>query len=141
MVHIQPGAPRQLQVVVTAGPEDLAKAAFAFETALSAVASSVQVHVFLVLNASKWACEPRRRTAQRVYDLIDQVTALGVTVTCCSTCVVEHCAPERWQSTPERRDGAGGAVGTAIATNQAMAVSGLTAFVEGVVAGIPTITF
>jgi predicted peroxiredoxin len=143
--HGEPAPQIELQVVATSGPNDLPRAALALETALASVASGLVVEVFLVLEASKWACEPRRKTGARIYDLLDQLGAMGARITCCSACVTEHCDPKRWRQMPTRDPvpsvavTSTGAASTAV-VNEAMVQRGLTAFVEGVVRGIPTIT-
>jgi len=130
---------KQLQVVVTSGPENISRAAFALQTALASAASGVQVHVFLVLEAGQWVCEPRRRSCSRIYTLIDQLEELGARITYCSACVEEQCAPEHWPPAKALQQ-TGAAPSTVAAVNASMHAAGLAQFVEGVVQGIPTIT-
>ena len=131
----------QLQVVATSGPDDLPRAALALETALASVASGLVVEVFLILEASKWACVPRRKTGARIYELLDQLAVMGARVTCCSACVTEHCDPKRCHPIAASNGLSSVASESATATvSQAMVQRGLTAFIEGVVRGIPTIT-
>ncbi|MFK7740171.1 MAG: DsrE family protein [Planctomycetota bacterium] len=139
-------APRRIQIVATSGPADIPRACLALEAALAAAASGLSVRVFLVLDATKWACEPRRAVGDRVYALLDQLEAMGVVIRCCSSCVTEHCG-NAW----DRLDAVGGALtdgavaaavpGSAATIGATMKVSGLAEFVEGVAAGVPTVTF
>lgn len=130
-------ATKAIQVVLTAGPHDIPRAMFALELALASVVSGVETAVFLTLDATLWACEPKRNTGARVYDLLTQLDGLGVPITCCSTCAVHRCG------TPEAPTAAGTtcAVAPAANTRFGIALQGLTTLIERIAAGVPTVTF
>lgn len=117
---------RRLQVVVTTGPKDPARARFGLEAALAAVASGLGVTVFLTLEATVWACETRRYVCgETVYALLDQLAEMGASVVCCSACALDKCGTQA-----ER-----------IATTPGIELVGLATLMEQVAAGVPTVTF
>ena len=89
------GSPNKLQVVVTIGLEDLARAELALQSALAAACSAVEVHVFLTLRGSIWGCTREfEGEAAGVAELIDRLLELGVTIESCSKCVEAVCVNE-----------------------------------------------
>lgn len=133
---------RSVQVVLTTGPQAAARARLGLDAALAAVASGLEVAVFLTLEATAWACEPRRVDDEAgVYDLIDQVRELGASVSCCSACATEQCGTDPGSS---RQGGAAAQCGTtavAVATTPGIDLVGLATLMERVASGVPTVTF
>lgn len=119
---------KPLQVVLTAGPDEAAKARLGLEAALAAVAAGLDVGLFLTLAAADWACAERPTANDAdVYLLLDQLQQLGVAVTCCARCAVQQCADDR--------------VATATGLAAGIDAVGLTQLVERVANGVPTVTF
>jgi sulfur relay (sulfurtransferase) complex TusBCD TusD component (DsrE family) len=124
--------PRSVQVVITAGPREADKALLGLRAALAAAAGGLHTDVFLTLEATDWACRDRFVDgAEPAHDAIDQLQALGATVTVCSACATDRCS--------ENRDTATGA--TAVATRSGIALLGLTTLMDRLADGVPTITF
>lgn len=124
--------PRSVQVVITAGPREADKALLGLRAALAAAAGGLHTDVFLTLEATDWACRDRFVDgAERAHEAIDQLQALGATVTVCSACATDRCS--------EDRDTATGA--TAVATRSGIALLGLTTLMDRLADGVPTITF
>ncbi len=135
------GATRtRVQVVLTTGAKDPARARLGLEAALAAVASGVEVSVFLTLDATAWACEPRRFVCgTEVYALLDQLQELGALIACCSACASDQCG-----SGGGKRRAAAGPVAVeppVVATTSGIQLLGLTALMERVAMGVPTVTF
>lgn len=127
--------PHSVQVVITAGPDAPARAVLGLQAALAAAASGIRVDAFLALEATQWACEPRVLTgAESIYDLLDQLTSFGVTVTCCSSCAQDLCGTDVSGAATDGR-------GAAVATHADVELIGLAALMERVASGVPTVTF
>ncbi len=127
------GQPRRLQVVLTAGPAQRERATLGLQAALAAAASGIATSVFLTLDATAWACEPRAvPDGATVYELLDHLAGFGVEVTCCSACAMDLCGT---------RSAAGGGGRGGAATHDGVSLTGLTGLMERVAAGVPTITF
>ncbi len=85
----------QLQVVVSCGPEDVARAEFALQTALAAACSGVEVTVFFTLRGSRWACaQPVEGEAAALSELIERLRGFGAQLECCSRCLEKVCGQE-----------------------------------------------
>ncbi len=126
-------AGRSAQVVLTAGPAQAARAVLGLQAALAAAASGISTSVFLTLDATAWACEPRSVPGgEAVYELLDQLTSFRVEITCCSACAVDLCGFGQRDSR---------AAGGGIATHETVVLVGLATLMERVASGVPTITF
>lgn len=124
---------RSAQVVLTAGPAHAARAVLGLQAALAAAASGISTSVFLTLDATAWACEPRSvPNGGAVYELLDQLTSFAVEVTCCSACAIDLCGVDHGDSR---------AAGRGIATHETVELVGLATLMERVASGVPTITF
>lgn len=128
---------KEILFLLTTGHEDLPRAELAFETALAAQASGIKVGISLLLQASSWACVPRRLGSERAYELLDQLIALGADVSCCSKCADQACTSDHGG---RHNADANAATATSV-INQSMRIAGLTSIVEVAVRGIPTVTF
>jgi len=118
---------RCIQFVLTSGPREPARAQLGLEAAMAAIERGLEVAVFLTLDATAWAAEPRRYVGgQAVYTRIDEVRHRGGELYCCSATNEDACG----SSSPH--------VG---ATSPGFQVVGLAALMDRVVAGVPTVTF
>ncbi len=118
----------ELQIVLTAGVDDIPRAMLAFETALVSACSDIEVAVFLTLHGSIWACRSvPPGAAEPVNALIDQLLDSGVAIECCSRCADQACLEEAGQRGDDLRPGVGRA--------------GLATFVARAARGVPTVTF
>lgn len=124
-----------MNVILTTGSEDVARASFGLDAAISAAASGFETLVFLTLNASEWACESFDTELYREIDeRIASLLAMGVTMTCCSNCAVEHCANDA------QRHARSTAV-QAAATRPGIDGIGLTTLMKTLAQGGSTVTF
>ncbi|MCA8970200.1 MAG: DsrE family protein [Planctomycetes bacterium] len=130
---------KSVQVILTTGPSDVARAVLGLHAALAAAASGVEVDVFLTLDATEWACEPRDRIGgEEVYSLLDQLDGLGARITCCSACASEKCAQSQHDVCDLQLEDVGE---TAVVTHSAVRLTGLATLMERVAGGVPTVTF
>ncbi|MCB9890590.1 MAG: DsrE family protein [Planctomycetes bacterium] len=130
---------KSVQVILTTGPSDVARAVLGLQAALAAVASGVDVDVFLTLDATEWACEPRDRVGgKEVYSLLDQLDCLGARITCCSACASEKCSQTQHDVCDLQLDEGGT---TAVVTHSTVRLTGLATLMERVSSGVPTVTF
>lgn len=115
---------KRLQIVITAGTAEAARAQLGFEAALAARAAGLEVGVFLTLDAAQWACATTRPSQDDlVVLLIEQLRQLGVAITCCSRCAVTQCE------------------GEGVVLVDGLQLVGLTHLMERVACGVPTVTF
>lgn len=118
---------RCMQFVLTSGAKEPARAQLGLEAALAALERGLGVAVFLTLDATVWAAEPRRYVAGgAVYARIDQVRERGGDLYCCAAAPADSCgtkAPAPSSTTP------------------GFQVVGLAELMERVVDGVPTVTF
>lgn len=120
-------SPSRLLVLVTAGARDPRRATMGLEAALAAAASGVETAVFLTLEATEWACLPRKRVCgEPVYAALDQLLALGVRIVCCSACAIDRCG------TPTE---------SAQVVSAGIELAGLAVLVEQVASGVPSLSF
>lgn len=117
---------KQLQVVLTAGVKDGQRTRLGLEAALAAVAAGLDVSLFFSLDAADWACATRTVGDADVYELIDQLQALGAKLVCCARCAAALC---------------GDASGEWIGLAAGIEAVGLTQLMERVANGVPTVTF
>lgn len=117
---------KQLQVVLTAGVKDAQRTRLGLEAALAALAAGVDVSLFFTLDAADWACATRTGGDADVYELIEQLQALGAKLVCCARCALALCgdAAAEW-----------GGLASGIEA------AGLTQLMERVANGVPTVTF
>ncbi len=133
---------KHVQVILTTGTKDIARAVLGLQAALAAVASQLEVDVFLTPDATEWACEPRDCVnGQEVYDLLDLLIALGARITCCSACALENSgggeAPQPGVCELDRA----GSSNAAVLTSANVQLTGLATLMERVASGAPTVTF
>ena len=115
---------KRLQVVITAGTTEAARAQLGLEAALAARAAGIEVDVFLTLDAAQWACATHNPSKHElVVLLIEQLRQLGVAMTCCSRCAATQCE------------------GEGVGLVEGMHLVGLTHLMERVACGVPTVTF
>ena len=127
------GKPLAVQILVTSGPDAAARARLGLDAALAAAASGTQTTVMLMLDATAWACTPRRARDREIHAVLDQLLALGAEVDCCSTCALDTCGGGRSASGP--------ALAAPPATTPGIQLVGLTTMMERVANGVPTISF
>lgn len=128
--------PLRLQVVITAGPDDPAKAVFALDLAMASAVSGVQTAVFLTLDATEWACETPTHDTSQVVTMLGQLTNLGVPIACCSACAVHRCGEPIAAAATQACS-----IPFAGHTRDGVTIEGLTTLVERIASGIPTVTF
>ncbi|MGE3173175.1 MAG: DsrE family protein [Planctomycetota bacterium] len=127
---------RRVQVVLTTGTKDPARARLGLDAALAAAVSGLEVTVFLGLDATVWACEPRKHPCGApVWEVLDRLQQLGARVVCCSACALDKCG-----AGAPRADAAATAV-DGVATAPGIELVGLTTLMEGVANGVATVTF
>ena len=119
----------KLQVMVSAGVDDLQRAELALQTALAAASCQVDVTVFLTQDGGAWGCKARHgEAAAKVHDLVDTLLQLDVAIECCSVCAERLCGGtsliDEW----------GG-------LREGVEAVGLVTFASRAATGTPTITF
>lgn len=85
----------RMQVLISAGPEDLKRAVLGFSVAAAAVSAGTQVTLFLVMEGARWAMTSEGNTAdvpgfRSISELIDAIQMGGGTIEVCSTCAAEE---------------------------------------------------
>jgi len=88
-----------LQIIISSGPEASPKAALGFATAAAALATGMPVHVFLVMDGTRWAfqsegCEPEIFGFPAIAELMDTIQSAGGQIEICSNCVGGSCDHE-----------------------------------------------
>ena len=124
-----PTSQHRLQIVITAGTEDVARAEVALQMGLAAACTDIEVVVFLTLRGSIWACDAKPAgNTKAVSGLVDQLLELGVTIECCSKCVEKACCREtRTLNNNDIRSG--------------IKQVGLVTLATRAAQGVPTVTF
>ena len=119
-----------LQVLITTGLEDADRAALGLNTALVAQSGGVQTHVFFTLRGTYWACRNHRKDLPRtdVLEIIDQLSALGSKLSCCTKCLDQHCMlPDASESSSLLK--------------QNIRPAGLASIAQRAASGMPSLTF
>lgn len=86
-----------LQIIITSGPEDAARAAFGFAAAAAACCSGESVVLFLALTGARWALQsegnkPHMPGSQPIGQLLDVIRSSGGRIEVCSNCLQGQCA-------------------------------------------------
>lgn len=89
-----------IQVLIASGPENPCRAQLGFQTALAAMASDLNVVVFLSTNAVLWAMKNAgpaqigcgmKSIREDIHSMIAMLGDGGARIEICSACVGEHC--------------------------------------------------
>jgi predicted peroxiredoxin len=81
----------QVQIVISCGPENAARAVLGFSLAAAAVSVGTGVSLFLIMNGARWALQSEGNSTQMpgfqsIGSLIQAIQAGGGTIEVCANC-------------------------------------------------------